>query len=192
VAAEPATLKPTIAVFASDQGPGDPERASIMSQVGAILARRGVRIICLCVADGSNLPVPLITSARSSGGEVLLVAGSGIVVPPALKTMAIETIDSADDRIARVAKLADAFVGLPGSLASMAGLYRSWVAAGAGPGGKPVVLLNRNRAFEVVRGMSADVLSHSVKQFDRMVVFTDNVDDLWNKVAWALGHPVTE
>ena len=41
-------------------------------------------------------------------------------------------------------------------------------------------------------GMSQDVLSHSVKQFDRMVVFTDNVEDLWNKVAWALGHPATE
>ncbi|HEY9012721.1 MAG TPA: hypothetical protein VIN06_17065, partial [Devosia sp.] len=61
--------------------------------------------------------------------------------------------------------------------------------AGAGASHKPVVLLNRNRAFEVVRGMSADVLSHSVKQFDRMAVFTDNVEDLWNKVAWALGHP---
>lgn len=189
MAAEPAALRPTIAVFASDQGPGDPERASIMSLVGAILARKGVRIVCLCLAEGRNLPVPLITSARSSGGEVLLVAGSDVVVPPALKAISIETIESPEARIARVAKLADAFVGLPGSLASTAGLYRSWVAAGAGPSGKPVVLLNRNRAFEVVRGMSADVLSHSVKQFDRMAVFTDNVDDLWNKVAWALGHP---
>ena len=59
MAGEPATLKPTLAVFASDQGPGDPERASIMSQAGALLARRGARIVCL--VEGNCVPVPLIT-----------------------------------------------------------------------------------------------------------------------------------
>ena len=63
MAGEPATLKPTLAVFASDQGPGDPERASIMSQAGALLARRGARIVCL--VEGACVPVPLITAARS-------------------------------------------------------------------------------------------------------------------------------
>ena len=65
--------------------------------------------------------------------------------------------------------------------------------AGAGAAGKPVILLNRNRAFEPMRGMVADVVSHSVKRHDRLVQFTDNVEDLWNKVAWMLGeagHPV--
>lgn len=187
MAAEPAALRPTLAVFASDQDRGDPERASIMSQAGAILARRGARIICL--VEGNVLPVPLITSARSAGGEVLLVGDGEATLPPALAGLPVEHVAEPDARVARVAALAAAFVGLPGSLASAAGLYRTWVAAGAGASHKPVVLLNRNRAFEVVRGMSADVLSHSVKQFDRMAVFTDNVEDLWNKVAWALGHP---
>lgn len=190
MAAEPASLKPTLAVFASDQGPGDPERASIMSQAGAIFARKGARIVC--IADASSVPVPLITSARSSGGEVLVIGDGTVTLPPALASIAVEQIADPAQRLARVAALADSFVGLPGSLASAANLYRSWVAAGAGPSHKPVVLFNRNRAFEVMRGMSADVLSHSVKQFDRMVVFTDNIDDLWNKVAWALGHPATE
>jgi hypothetical protein len=190
VAGEPATLRPTLAVFAADQGPGDPERASIMSQAGAVFARRGVRIVCL--AEGNGLPVPLITSARSSGGEVLVIGDGVVSLPPALASMPIEQIADAQARIARIAKLADCFVGLPGSLASAASLYRAWVAAGAGASQKPVILLNRNRAFEVVRGMSADVLSHSVKQFDRMAVFSDTVEDLWNKVAWALGHPATE
>jgi predicted Rossmann-fold nucleotide-binding protein len=187
VAAEPATLRPTLAVFASDQGPGDPERASIMSQAGAVFARRGARIVCL--AEGNGVPIPLITSARSSGGEVVVIGDGVVALPPALANMPIEHITEPEARIARVAALADGFVGLPGSLASAANLYRVWVAAGAGPSHKPVILLNRNRAFEVVRGMSADVLSHSVKQFDRMAVFSDTIDDLWNKVAWALGHP---
>jgi hypothetical protein len=80
------------------------------------------------------------------------------------------------------------FVGLPGSLASASELYKTWVRAGGGASGKPVVLLNRNRAFEVMRGLAADVLSHSVKRQDRMMVFTDNVEDLWNRVAWALAE----
>lgn len=187
MAADPALRRPTLAVFASDLGPGDPERASIMSQAGAILARRGMRIVCL--AQESGLPVPLITSARTSGGDVLLIGDGAVTLPPALASVPIEQIADPKARLARVAALADGFVGLPGSLQSAANLYGCWVAAGAGPSHKPVILLNRNRAFEVVRGLSADVLSHSVKQFDRMAVFADTVDDLWNKVAWALGHP---
>lgn len=182
--------RPTLAVFASSQGPGDPERASIMTQAGAIIARRGARIICL--AEDRIVPVPLITSARSSGGDVLVIADEETKLPVALGSVQIERIAEPEARIARMAELADGYLGLPGSLASAASLYRSWVAAGAGPSGKPVILLNRNRAFEVMRGMSADVLSHSVKQFDRMVVFADTIDDLWNRIAWALGHPVTE
>jgi hypothetical protein len=187
VGAEPvATTRPTLAVFASDAGPGEPERASIMSQAGSILARRGVRIVTL--AHGDAVAVPLITSARAAGGDVLIVADDAVRVPAALSGVAIERLGDAEERLARVAVLADGFVGLPGSLASVSDLYRSWVRAGGGGAGKPVVLLNRNRAFEVMRGMAADILSHSVRRHDRMVVFTDNVEDLWNKIDWALGE----
>jgi predicted Rossmann-fold nucleotide-binding protein len=186
VAAEPAVARPTLAVFASDSGPGDPERASLMSQAGHLLARKGVRIVSL--AHGTSVAVPLITSARTAGGEVLVVADDGMRMPAALMDVPVERLSSDEERLARVAALADGFVGLPGSLASAGDLYRSWVRAGGGASGKPVVLLNRNRAFEVMRGMAADVLSHSVRRHDRMVVFTDNPEDLWNKIAWALGE----
>ena len=187
-AAELAPRKPTLAVFASDRGPGDAERASIMSLAGSLMARRGARIVSL--AQGTTLAVPLITSARAAGGEVLLVADSQIHLPPALSDVAIERHAEAEARLDRMAALADLLVGLPGSLASASDLYKSWVRSG---GSKPVVLLNRNRAFEVIRGFAADVLSHSVKRQDRMLVFTDNVEDLWNKISWALseaGRPV--
>jgi hypothetical protein len=186
VADEAASRGPTLAVFASDHGPGDPERASIMAQAGALLARRGARLVCL--AEGGSMPVPLITSARAAGGEVLILADATVNVPAALATVPLERVADAEERLNRVAGLANLFVGLPGSLASAASLYRSWVRAGAGTGNKPVVLLNRNRAFEVLRGMSADVLSHSVKRHDRIVVFTDSIEDLWSKISWALGE----
>ncbi len=184
MAGNPAITRPTLAVFASDKGPGDAERASIMTQAGTILARHGVRIVCL--ADASLEAIPLITSARAAGGDVLIVADTGFRAPAALREVPVERIDDAEARLKRVGELAQVFVGLPGSLASAGALYRSWVRAGGGASGKPVVLLNHHRAFEAMRGMATDVLSHSVSHSDRFVVFTDNVEDLWNKVSWAL------
>ena len=186
MAAETGARRPTLAVFASDKGPGDPERASIMSLAGSLIARRGARTVSL--ADRSTLAVPLITSARAAGGDVLIVADGETQLPSALMGVAIERHAESEARLDRVAQLADVFVGLPGSLTSTADLYKSWVRAGAGDGGKPVVLLNRNRTFDVMRGLAADVLSHSVKRHDRILVFTDNVEDLWNKIAWALAE----
>lgn len=189
--AELAARGPTIAVFASDEGPGDPERSSLMSLAGGLIARHGARIVCL--AQGRSVAVPLITSARAAGGEVLIIADEAVHVPGALSGIPVERLAEPEDRLRRVAALADMFVGLPGSLASAGDLYKAWVRAGGGASGKPVVLLNRNRAFEVMRGLAADVLSHSVRRQDRMVVFTDNPEDLWNKIAWALaetGHAV--
>lgn len=175
---------PTIAVFASDKGPGDAERSALMSEAGTILARHGARIVCL--ADGALEAIPLITAARAAGGEVLILVDEGFVAPAALANVPLERIDDPEARLKRMGELALVFVGLPGSLASAAALYRTWARAGAGASGKPVVLLNRNRAFEAMRGMAADILSHSVPHADRLVTFTDNVEDLWNKVSWAL------
>ena len=95
--------------------------------------------------------------------------------------MPIEKIADPAERMARVAALADAFIGLPGSLASISSLYLIWTKAGGGGSGKPVVLYNRNNAFEVLRGYAADVLSHSIRHHDRIVQFADSVEDLWNR-----------
>lgn len=184
MAASVSTGGPTLAVFASDKGPGDAERAPIMTQAGMVLARHGARIIFL--ADETLEAIPLITSARAAGGDVLIVANEAFEAPAALREVPVERVEDPEERIRRVGELAEGFVGLPGSLASAAALYRTWVRAGAGPSGKPVILLNHHRAFEALRGMAVDVLSHSVNHADRVVVFTDNVEDLWNKVAWAL------
>lgn len=177
----PNSAKATLAVFASDKGPGDAERASIMSQAGTYLARKGARIVCL--AEKGVLPVPLITSARAAGGEITVIGDETIVLPTALSSVPLETISDARERMRRVAVLAQGFVGLPGSLASASSLYATWVEAGGGEGRKPVVLYNRNNAFEIMRGYAADVLSHSIKGHDRIIQFADSIEDLWNRIA---------
>ncbi len=177
--------KPTLAVFASDRGPGDAERSSIMSQVGTHLARRGARIVCL--AEDRTVAIPLITSARAAGGEILVVADEQFVLPRALSGVPLERVPQREDRLARVAGVCDAFVGLPGSLASITSLYCAWLKTEGGPGRKPVVFYNRNNAFDVLRGFAFDIMAHSVRHHDRFIQFADSVDDLWNRVNRLVG-----
>jgi hypothetical protein len=100
----------------------------------------------------------------------------------------VERISDPDQRLARIAELAQVYIGLPGSLASASRLFSSWVKAGGGAGGRPVVLFNRNRAFEAMRGMATDVLSHGIRRHDRFVQFADSVEDLWTKVLWLINE----
>ena len=183
----PNSFHPVLAVFASDKGPGDPERSSIMSQAGSYFARKGARIVAL--AEDGILPVPLITSARAAGGEVTLIGEEDAILPTALVDVPLERIADREARLRRLVELSDAIVGLPGSLASTASLYATWVAARAGGRRKPVLLLNRNRAFEVIRGFAADVISHDVRHLERHVQFSDSVEDVWSRITRTVTAP---
>lgn len=179
--------RPTLAVFASDRGPGTPERASIMSQAGTYFARKGARIICL--AQNDVIPVPLITSARAAGGEVLIVGEEAFSAPRALSSIPVERVDDPEARLRFIGERAHAFIGLPGSLASVSALYAAWSRAGGASSHKPVVLLNRDNAFEVIRGFAADVLSHSVSHSERLVQFSETIEDVWARVQRLLSDP---
>lgn len=173
---------PVIGIFASDKGPGDPERASLMSQAGTLLARRGAQLLCLW--EGGNAPLPLMTAARQVGGSVSILADEGIALPPTLSGVLVRVVPERSARHGLMASEAQVFVALPGSLGSASALFGSW-AAGKGKS-KPVVMLNRHKAFEVVKGFAGDVLSHAVTGHDRNVQFADTVEDLWNKINWVL------
>ena len=168
----------TVAIFASDKGPGDPERASLMGEVGRVFARKGARMLCL--AEKGVIPVPLITAARMAGGAVEVVADASIVLPQALAEVPITVLPDQAERNAYLAGASVAFVALPGSLASVTSLFGAWASGTT----RPVVMLNRHRAFEVLRGFAADVLSASVANHDRNIQFADTVEDLWGKVVW--------
>ncbi|KKB82704.1 hypothetical protein VW29_15480 [Devosia limi DSM 17137] len=172
---------PVLAVFASDKGPGDPERSSIMSQAGTYLAKRGARIVCL--AESGVVPVPLITAARAAGGDVLIIADATVMLPQALAGVSMEVVADRAERMARIGQMADAYVALPGSLASVSGLFGAWAAGRALGKHAPVVMLNRHRAYDAVRGFAADVLSHSLAGHERAVQFSDSIEDMWSRVS---------
>ncbi len=181
-----ATTSPVLAVFASDKGPGDAERASIMTQAGMYFARHGARLVC--VAENGVIPVPLLTAARAAGGSVQIIADGSIVLPAALADVPTEVVADQPERMRRVAALADAFVALPGSLASASALFGAWSASKALGKAAPVVMLNRHRSFEVMRGYAADVLSPGLKGHERAVQFADSIEDLWSRVSRLVGE----
>ncbi|MEQ1901325.1 MAG: hypothetical protein ABL866_11385 [Devosia sp.] len=180
---------PVLAVFASDRGPGDAERAAIMSQAGSYLARRGAKIVCL--GDDDTLPVPLLTSARAAGGEVTIVADTNYHGPSTLTGVPVERYPTAEERLRRLATLANVYVALPGSLASASSLFMTWARGGGGAGRKPVVFYDRNGAFRVLRGYTNDIVANSIRQYDHLVQFADSIEDVWNKIVWLVDSDAT-
>jgi hypothetical protein len=160
-----------------------------MSQAGSFLARKGARLVCL--AEDGVVPVPLVSSARTAGGEVTLIADADYSEPSALAGVTVEHLAAPADRLARLAALAQIYVALPGSLASATSLYRTWVRGGGGAGRKPVVFFDRNGAFKVLRGYAGDVLSNSIPAQDRYLQFADSIEDIWNKVTWLVDQGAT-
>ena len=156
-----------------------------MAQAGAFFARKGARIVC--IANEGHVCGPVLAGSKSNGGQILILADDAFVVPRAFAEAEIERISDKAMRSKRAGQLSDAFVGLPGSLGSAMSLFDSWVKSGATGGSIPVALLNRNRAFESLRGFAADVASVRVRDLDRKLIFADNLDDLWRGVQKATG-----
>jgi predicted Rossmann-fold nucleotide-binding protein len=181
---------PVFGVFSSDHGPGDAERSTIMSQAGAYLARKGARLACV-VDSPDEIPVPLLTSARTAGGEVTLIADETFSEPNYLTGMTVEHVATVEARLARLASISTLYIALPGSLGSAISLYRTWVRGGGGAGKKPVVFFDRTGAFKAVRGSAADVISTSIKDHDRYLQFADSVEDIWNKAVWLIDQGAT-
>ena len=172
---------PVLAIFASSKGPGDAERASLMSQAGSYFAKRGAQLLCL--AENGNLPIPLITAARAAGGMVQVVADTTIVLPPALSDVTMQVLEQQSARFERISELAEGLVALPGSLASATEMFGVWSAGKLAGRIRPVVMLNRHKAFEVMRGYAVDVLSPGLPGYDRAIQFADNIEDLWSRIS---------
>ncbi len=175
---------PVLAVFAAAALPGDADYTRVVSQAGTLFARNGARLVCL-VENGVYCR-PLVTAARAAGGTVIILSDGSLPPHSFAEGCEIELIEEQDNRFQRMSELADALVGFPAGVAAIRAMFDVWVMAGGGASGKPVALLNRNRAYEVLRGFAMDVLSHSLAKSDRMMVFADSVEDLWNQLKPAL------
>lgn len=172
-----APSSPAVAVFA-DNGPT--RFRAVQRQAGATLARRGATL--LVSAPGGAWPRHLVDGALAERGHVVMVAAASALPRGVPSPVAIETVAGPDLVRPHLAGLARAFIGLPGGLASVSELYATWLAGGGAASGKPVGLLNRRQAFEVVKGFMGDVAAVGLSGTERHVQFAEDFEELWQRV----------
>ncbi len=174
---------PTLVIFASDKGPGDATRTGIMSQTGSWLAKHGAKLVCL--VENDDIPVPLLKSACAKGAKIELIADKEYALPDVLQSITTRVIPDRAERLATLGEIAECFVILPGSLATATSHFLTLKNLGARV---PMVFLNKNKAFEIVRGFSADVFSHTFQQAHKNMQFAESVDEIWDSVNKLLTH----
>ena len=175
---------PVLAVFADATLSGDAEYTRVLTGAGTLFARKGAHLVC--VAEDGAYCRPLVAAARAAGGAVTLLSDGNLDTGLLPEGCTVEAITEEEMRFQRLGDMADALVGFPAGLMQVRALFNAWVMAGGGASGKPVALLNRNRAYEVLRGYLVDVVTHSLADSDRLTVFADTVEDLWGKLERAL------
>lgn len=149
-------------------------------QAGTSVAQQDARVVC--VGCGGQWPQAVVDSALGAGGSVTVMVGPAAQNPTLPSGVHIERFESDDEAAMGAVRASQAVIGLPGGIATMRTLYAAWAGAGGAACGRPVGLLNRDRAFEVVRGFLFDVAAPGRGNIDSLVQFSDNFDDLWNKL----------
>lgn len=148
--------------------------------VGEAVARKRVHLVC--IACNGEWPRALVDSALAHGGKVTVcTAGEAMLNVP--RGVTVERADDIRAAGARAAELGQALVALPGGLGAVSALYNAWTDAGGSESGKPVGLLNRQSAFEVVRGFLTDIAAVGLGGVDHLVQVSDSFEDLWNRLA---------
>ncbi len=177
---------PVLAVFADETAPNDADFPRVLSAAGTLLGEAGAQIVCLSV-NGAYCR-PLVDAACAAGGDVTILSDGALDAGTLADGAHVEVIAEENARFQHLSDTVDAFVGFPTGIATARALFNVWVLAGGGSSGKPVALLNRNRAYEVLRGYAMDVVSHSLTNSDRLVLFADTVEDLWARLDRALAQ----
>ena len=150
-----------------------------MAHAGAFLAKQNAEFICF--AQNNSLCVPLITAINNAGGKITIFTEQGFKLPSGLAKIATKTLSqNKDTKLKQIGNSADAFIGLPSSISSVKLLLDSWVATDRK---KPVALLNKNRNFEFIRGFATEVANVKVKELDKYLLLSDNIEDLWHRLS---------
>ena len=139
-----------------------------------MLARQGVTLLAL--AEKDVVPLAFLTSAVAAKGQVELFCDKRYTLPANLENVQVRTIADRKERARTLARRADCFVVLPGSLATATSQFLS---ISDQKTSVPMVFLNQNNAFEILRGFSADVFVHTFPKAHKQVQFAQSVEDIW-------------
>ncbi|SDG38371.1 hypothetical protein [Pelagibacterium luteolum] len=153
---------------------------AIYRQAGASVAKHGARLIC--VARKGEWPRAIIDSAFAQGGAITVMCGpesAGLNVP---QGVVLERYEDEASAARAAVEAARAVIGLPAGIDTVGMLYGAWREAGGAQSQRPLGLLNRDRAYEVVRGFVGDIAAAGRGNVDAVIQFSDSFEDLWTRL----------
>jgi uncharacterized protein (TIGR00730 family) len=148
----------SICVFCASSERIDPRYVELAAAVGKELARRGHSLVS---GGGSVSCMGAVARAAREGG-----AHTVGVIPEALVAMEVAD-DGADElvvtrdmreRKGEMDRRADAFLALPGGLGTLEEVFEIWVARSLGMHDKPLVILDPDGVYEMLRAQIDDLV----------------------------------
>lgn len=140
-----------ICVYCASSERIDRRYVDLAADVGAVLGRRGHTLISGggCVSCMGALA----RSARSSGARTIGVIPKALMDLEVVDEDADELVVALDmrERKGEMDRRADAFLALPGGIGTLEELFEIWVARSLGMHDKPLVVLDPDGVFDLLR-----------------------------------------
>ena len=142
------------------------------TEMGATLARRGVRIIY--GAGGTGLMGAVANGALAAGGEVVGVIPELFNTPQLVhkELTTLEVVETMHQRKARMAELADGFIALPGGFGTLEELFEIITWAQIGLHRKPIGLLNTKGYYGPLVALVEHAQTHGFIYAEHRELFT--------------------
>jgi len=175
----------SLCVFCGSSRGVDARHAAMATEVGALLARRAVRLVFGGGAVG--LMGAVADAALAGGGQVIGVIPTKLVERELAHRALTELIavDTMHERKARMATLSDAFMVLSGGLGTLEELFEVWSWAQLGFHRKPIGVLNVGGYFDPLRTLMEHTCEGGFmrRQDLEWVVFDDDPERLLARLA---------
>ena len=174
----------SICVYCGAATGDDPEFARAAREFGALLARRGIKLVyggghvglMGLVADGALLAGGQVEGVIPQSMKDKELAHTGI--------QKLHVVESMHDRKALMAELSDAFVALPGGIGTLDELFEIWTWRQIGLHEKPIGVLNVKDYWQPLLLLAETMDAHGFLHRNAldMLVFDDNPERLLERL----------
>jgi len=148
----------SICVFCASSERIDPRYVELATAVGTELARRGHTL----VSGGGSVSCmgAVALAARKGGAYTIGVIPQALVAKEVADDAADELVVTRDmrERKGEMDRRADAFLALPGGLGTLEEVFEIWVARSLGMHDKPLVVLDPDGVYEMLRVQVDDLV----------------------------------
>lgn len=174
-----------LAVYCGSATPADPRYIALATQVGTVLAQRGIGVVY--GGGKAGLMGAIATAALEAGGEVIGVIPQALVDMEVanLDCTQLHVVDTMHQRKQAFTDLSDGFVTMPGGVGTMDELWEAISWAQLGYHAKPVGLLNALGYFDGLVAFNTHMAETGfVREAHRgIMIVSETIEDLVDKMA---------